>query len=267
MNPVPQNINALDDTKTKVAQLQFNPNGKPILESTPNVYLFQRNGAPSTLTINIVTGVFSISYDLGQDPTVLTGVPSDPDTARDQIKSYIQGAGLLPPDIEKGIVTHSFLKANGTNLIPAESLSEANLIKINIFRKNYGPKDDIPSVTPKFPQANVWFIVGNNPRLVIAGEYHYYPINTDKSGTYPLKKSEESFNDLKSKKGFIVSLGDNPSGNITIRKIYLAYYDAGQYAQYYQPVTVFEGDNSFLAYVPAVQDKYYGADPLSESGK
>jgi hypothetical protein len=44
----------------------------------------------------------------------------------------------------------------------------------------------------------------------------------------------------------------------TVRKIYLAYYDAGVYTEFYQPVFVFEGDKDFVGYVPAVTTDYYG---------
>jgi len=40
--------------------------------------------------------------------------------------------------------------------------------------------------------------------------------------------------------------------------VYLAYYDAGVPTDYYQPIIVFEGDQDFLAYVPAIASEYYG---------
>ncbi len=267
MPPIPQNINALSDAKLKAQNLGFDPNGRPILESTPNVYLFQKRGTPSTLTMNIITGVFSISYDVGQDPSILTGVPSDPDKSSQDVTSFLKSANLLEKDIEEGKTTHQFFKAVGKDIVPADSLSDANLIKINIFRKNYGTKGDMGSVTPKMPEANVWFMMGESTRDIVTAEYHYYPIDVSKSGTYPLLKSEEAWENLKNKKGFISNLGNNPDGNITVRKIYLAYYDAGLYQQFYQPVAVFEGDNDFIAFVPAVKENFYGADPDASQNK
>ncbi len=267
MPPIPQNINALSDAKQKAEDLGFDPNGRPVLESTPNVYLFQKRGTPSTLTMNIITGVFSMSYDVGQDPSILTGVPLDPDKSGEQATSFLNSAKLLDKDLEKGKITHQFFKAAGKDIVPADSLSDANLIKINIFRKNYGANGEIGSVTPKMPEANVWFMMGEGARQIVTAEYHFYPIDSSKSGTYPLLKSEEAWDNLKNKKGFISNLGTNPDGNITVRKIYLAYYDAGLYQQYYQPVVVFEGDNDFIAFVPAVKENYYGADPEASQNK
>ena len=260
MPAIPQNINALDDAKNNAQRLDFLPSGRPILESTPNIYVFQKRGAPATLTMNIITGIFSIFYDIAQDPTVLTGAPIDPERGSEQINTYLSGAGLLPEDLAKGRKSTQFFKNEGNVFVEVDSLSEANFTKINVFRKNYGLKEDIISVTPEMPEANVWFLVGSNIRQVVRAEYHYYPIDASKNGTYPLKTSEQAWEDLKSNKGFIVNSSKLSGNEVTVRKISLAYYDAGQFQEYYQPVVVFEGDNDFLAYVPAVTEDFYGAE-------
>ena len=41
-------------------------------------------------------------------------------------------------------------------------------------------------------------------------------------------------------------------GTATVRTVTLAYYDSLDPQNYLQPVFVFEGDDGFLAYVPAV---------------
>jgi hypothetical protein len=104
------------------------------------------------------------------------------------------------------------------------------------------------------PDANVWFILAGG-KQILAAEYHYYPVEETKSGTYPTKTADTAWEELKDGKGYVVNLGDN-SEKVAIRKVYLAYYDAGQYVSHYQPVVVFEGDNNFFAYVPAVQNYY-----------
>jgi len=91
---------------------------------------------------------------------------------------------------------------------------------------------------------------------VVAAEYHHFALDENKNGIYPIKTSEEAWEELKSGKGYIADLGDNSKGTITIRKVYLAYYDPGQYTEYFQPVVVFEGDNNFVAYIPAVINEY-----------
>jgi hypothetical protein len=211
--------------------------------------------------MNIITGLFSISYNINENPSVLNGIPPSSDSASNQVQSFLRGGKFLTKDLQKGVSTTEYLKTEGGKFIPAVSLSDAQLTKVNLFRKPYGANEEVNAVTPEMPQANIWFIIaGGSGKPIIAGEYHYFAIDDTKSATYPLKTSDVAWEELKSGKTFIANSGDNPSGDITIRKVYLAYYDAGQYAEYYQPVVVFEGDNDFYAFVPAITDEYYGKE-------
>ena len=47
---------------------------------------------------------------------------------------------------------------------------------------------------------------------------------------------------------------------ITVRNIYLAYYDSISPQTYLQPVFVFEGDGGFIAYVPAINPEFIESD-------
>ena len=131
-----------------------------------------------------------------------------------------------------------------------------------MYREPYGPQNDtLPSVTLDPDESNVWFMLtgGGTNQKIIAGEYHHFPIDKEKQSTYPIKTAQQAWNDLQAGKGFIASLGENEDNTIKIRNVYLAYFDPAQYAQFYQPVAVFEGDNGFVAYVPAVTNEFYGA--------
>lgn len=255
------NIKTLDEAKTSAKGLGFNPDGKQLYETIPNVYIFSKNNAPSDLTMNIITGLFSVSYNINENPSVLSGIPPSSESAINQIKGFLKGGKSLTEDLQNGVSTTEYLKTESGKFISAVSLSDAQLTKVNLFRKPYGVNGDINAVTPEMPQANVWFIIaGGQGKPVITGEYHYFPIDNGKSGTYPIKTSDIAWEELKAGKAFLANTGDNPDGNIVIRKVYLAYYDAGQYAEYYQPVVVFEGDNNFYAYAPAVTDEFYGKE-------
>ena len=92
----------------------------------------------------------------------------------------------------------------------------------------------------------------------MAGENLYFPVDKAKFATYPLKSSSQAFEELKNSQAYIASIGQNLGGLVSIRKVYLAYYDAGFPVDFYQPIIVFEGDKNFMAYVPAVISDYYG---------
>lgn len=251
--PVQTQLN-LELAKDKATNLGFIPDGQQISQT---LYHFLHQRVPSTLAMNIINGIFSISYDLSIDSSPLEKRPPAPEIAASQIRSYLSSANLLPEDLS-GPTTHQFLKIEEGSFANALSLSEADLVKVYLFRKSY---DDLSSLTPDPNQANTWFMVSGSrerDKQMIASEFHYFPIDEDKSATYPIKLSEAAWEELKAGNAYIASQGVDNESNITIRRVYLAYYDAGVSAEFYQPIIVFEGDRGFTAYVPAITSDYYG---------
>jgi len=256
--PEPQsNLQGLEAAKQKAQSLGFSQDGKLSIDKVPNIYRFDKIGKPSHLTMNIITGVFSISYDIASDPTVLGQQPPAPTLAVSQAQGYINRAGEDEEELS-GPTTTEFLKAEKGAFVPASSLSEADVTKVNIFRKNYGPKGEYPAMTPEMPEANVWMMLSGRTNDVLAAEFHYFPVDATKNGTYSIKNAQQAWDQLKEGKGYIANPGKRSTTEVIIRKVYLAYYDAGQYTPYYQPVVVFEGDGGFFGYVPAVVDDFYG---------
>ncbi|CAN5311020.1 hypothetical protein BH10PAT1_BH10PAT1_4760 [soil metagenome] len=244
---------SLDNTKQKASSLGFSGTAN---QQTPTLYQFNSTNGLSSLTINIVTGTFSIGYKLNEDSSPLDGQPPTAATAADSAKGFMSSAGVLPDDLT-GAVTPEYLKIQNKQLVSAISLSEANFTKVNFFRRDY---DKIPAKTPKPDQANVWFVLGggqNQGKQVIGAQYWYYPIDITQFATYPLKTADVAFKELQAGKGYIANIGDNTNGKITITNVYLGYYDPGIQTQFYQPIIVFEGSNNFVAYVPAVTSTYY----------
>ncbi|SRR5258708_830325 len=244
---------ALDNAKTKATSLGYSSSPT---QTTPTLYKFTGQSSSSSLEVNIVTGTFSIGFNLNSDNSPLTGQPPTPEDAATEARGFLSQANILPDDLT-GPTTQEYLKVQDKRLVSAISLSEANLTKINLFRKDY---DKLPSLTSNPNQANVWFILSGaqeQNKKVIGAQYYYYPIDETQFATYPLRSSTQALKDLQSGKGYIANLGSNDNGNIVIRRIYLGYYDAGAPTQFYQPIVVFEGDNGFVAYIPAVTSAYY----------
>jgi hypothetical protein len=248
---------SLDEAKTKASNLGYDPDG---IEVTQTVYSFKKENVPSELRISIVTGVFSVSYNLTQDPKPLEKRPFAPEVSASKARSFLSSADLFAKDLTGPTVPEP-VKLQEQKIIGAASLSEANFVKVNFFRKSY---DDLPSVTPDVSESNVWLIISGDQdrdKQIMACEYHYFPVDETQSATYPIKTAEAAFEELKAQKGFIATIGsleNVENKNITIRRVYLGYYDAGVPTDFFQPVVVFEGDNNFVAYVPAVTADYYG---------
>ncbi len=246
-------LNSVDVAKSRARNLGFKSD--PI-EISQTVYRFDHPTDPSSLTMNIVWETFSIAYDLASDPSPIQKNPPHPEAAVNQVNTLLRNANSLPADLT-GPTPHEFLKVESQKLVQAISLSEADLIKVNLYRKNFGSEDNpIPVVTKDPNEANVWFIISGTGQI-IAGEFHYYPIDEEKVHTYPIKTAAQALEDLKAGRAYIASLGLNQDGAVIVRDIYLAYYDPDINSEFFQPVIVFKGDDNFLAYVPAVTDQYY----------
>ena len=249
------NLLSLDYARENAARLGFNQEAQQMSDS---LYKFNHKTTVATLEYDIITGSFSVSFDLNADPSPLSIKPLQPEIASATIRSFLSAAGLLPDDL-KGLVKHQFLKTQAGKLVPALSLSDSNLVRVDLFRSNY---NDLPIVTSSPNESNVWFTVSglrDRGKDIIAGEYHYFAVDESLNATYPLKTGDAAWQEFQSGNYYPASLGSTIDGeNIKIRKIYLAYYDAGIYTEFLQPVYVFEGDKNFVGYVPAVTTDYYG---------
>lgn len=251
------NLLSLETAKTKAEALGFNPNSQQVSQTT---YKFPNQRAPSSLEFNIVSGAFSISYDLNSDPSPLNQRSPFAEIAAANARSFLSSANILPADLT-GPTTHEFLKIQDGKFVTALSQSEAKLIKINLFRKAY---DNLPCLTQNARDANIWFLVSgltDKAKQIVAAEYHYFPVDETQFATYPTKTSEIAWSEFSSGKGYFAKTGNHhESDNIKIRKIYLAYYDPGETFDFLEPVIVFdEGtEDGFLGYLPAVTADYYG---------
>lgn len=245
---------ALDVSKEKAKAMGFTSD--PIAESD-TIYKFTNPNYPSMIEINIVTGTFSISYDLSADRSPITLKPPVAEVAAAEFRSELSSATILPEDLT-GPTTHAFYKLSSGKLATALSLSESDVVKVNLFRKDY---DNLPSMTANPNEANVWAIVSGSAtreQQIIAAEFHYYPVDETQFSTYPIKTPQVAFTEFQSGSAFIADLGLNKDGDsVKIRRIYLAYFDPESESDFFQPIYVFEGDNGFTAYLPAITSNYY----------
>jgi hypothetical protein len=91
-------------------------------------------------------------------------------------------------------------------------------------------------------------------KKIVEVNYTYANVDTELYSTYPIKTTEQAWNDLKS--GNYWPASDVSGNDVAIKNIYLAYFEPVSLTNYLEPIYVFEGDQNFVAYVPAVTDKY-----------
>ncbi len=248
------NLLGLNTAQDFASGFDFDPT--PVQE-TKNIYRFNDAKLPlRRLRYDIVSNNFIIRYGYEQDPSVFNGknLPLPDDGTREAI-NLLQSHNLYQTDLAGGTNQILFLRLNGTQLIGTTSLSQADAERIDFFRK---PIEDTQVLTPYADEAPVSIIYSGSTdtkKRIIQFAYTFWPIDYQTTATYALKTSNQAWEELQSGNGYIVRYPT--SGNVAvIRNVYLAYYDSFDPQTYLQPIFVFDGDNGFRAYVPAVSSSW-----------
>jgi len=227
--------------------------GAPIQE-TKNVYRFED---PSTILrqmrYDIISKNFIIRYLFEQDTSIFTerNIPLSSEAIEDS-KNFLQNYGLLPEDFVDGDIKVQYLRFVGDKLVTTTSHSQADSIRIDFFRNRM---NNVPVFTPNPDEGLINFIYSGstiNKKRVLQIAYTYWPVDFGTTGTYEVKTSSTAWQELQNGNGYIARSPKNGITNVTVRRVYLGYYDSIEPQTYIQPVFVFEGDDGFLAYVPAI---------------
>ncbi len=250
MPKTPANLLALTKTEDFAKRLELNPT--PIQE-TKNIYRFDDPELPlRKLRFDIVSNNFILRYGFEQDTGLFLekNLPLEP-AARAEATSLLQTYDLYPDDLALGVSKVSFLKLSAGKLMPTTSLSQADAVRVDFFRK---PVGNSPILTPFPTEGQVAIIYSgstNSKKHMLQWAYTFWPIDYGTIGTYGLKTTSQAWQELQSGGGYIARY---PTGgtNVIVRNIYIGYYDSFEPQTYLQPIFVFEGDGGFLGFVPAV---------------
>lgn len=248
------NLLAIGGAQEFAGRLQFDPT--PIQESK-NIYRFNDREFPlRRMRYDIVSGNFILRYAFEQDPSIFTekNFPS-PEAIQVEATNLLQQYDLIKEDFARGATNVTFLRLNGVELTPTSSLSQADSVRVDFFRAAIG---DMKLFTPNPSEAPVSVIYSGaaaNKKHILELAYTYWPIDLTISATYGLITSSQAWENLQAGGGYIARYPT--SGNIAVvRSVTLGYYDSYDPQTYLQPIFVFEGDNGFLAYVPAVSSPW-----------
>jgi hypothetical protein len=244
------NLLSLERANQKASSMGFS--GKPEAIDKSHYRWTNLIPMPVVLSMNINNGVFDINYPYQNDQQLLnaTSLPNS-DQAAQEAKGFLSSGGSLTPDLASGSAEFILYRYDPPNLVPAVSLSEADFVRVNFFRTPLDGLEVLPD-DPKLSLITFLFSGSTGSKRMVEIKYNYHQIDRENFGTYPLKGGQQAWAELQNGKGHIAHLGQNTDGNITIRKIYLAYYEAVDPQTYIQPIYVFEGDRDFFAYVPAI---------------
>ena len=137
----------------------------------------------------------------------------------------------------------------------AESLSEADFVKVDLFRAELEP--GFENITSAADKGVIQVIVSgsrNQGERVVQVQYDYFPVDTSRVETYPIKTGVMAWDELVNGGGYIIS--SKKEGVETIRSATLGYFDSYEPQNFLQPVYIFEGDDGFKAVVHAVESTW-----------
>ncbi len=212
-----------------------------------------------TFDLDIVNQNLQLTYDYQKDPSIFSAgqIPTT-ENAIVEVKSFLSTNNLVDSSILSTTSKATLLKFDGNNLITVRSLGDANAIRVDFYRPDI---DGYKLLPPGFNKSYIYVLMSPSPdqkKRFSKISYTLWPIALDNFGTYPLRASSDAWSQLTSGQGIIANMGNNTKDKqIVIRNIYLAYYDSGEAENYLQPVFVFEGDNDFAAYVPAIDPSWF----------
>lgn len=248
----------------------------------------QQEGLQKKILLNIIHFDFSMTSNYLADQTVLSGQFLSNETAAvDATKTFLTAMGIFPSDIDldrtknpdTGLHFLTFPQLYGIqngSLVRATSLSKAQLIRVDLYQNNLGyeiltgaqgdphmikkSSFSLPILYAHPPYSTMTFWVGSGTQAptIVAADFFHQMIATPSASqlaTYPIKTTQEAYNDLKNGKGYIASFTGTDS-QIAIDTIYMGYYAGDNVQPYLMPIFVFEGNNGkFFAYVSAIQNR------------
>ncbi len=242
----------LDRIKARARVLGLVNEAEKINEQT---YKFGHPSLPATLTVDVIYNVYNYKYDWTLDQSLYTGqqIPNN-EQAFGEAKNFWQGLGLLATDLAEGKAKYSYFAAQPPEMVPVSSLSEANFVRVDIFRAD---KDGMAIVAASGDKSSVDVTFSGSTdrtKRVVEANYIYSKIVENDFATYPLKTAEQAWNELQQGGGYVAKKAG--AGQAVVRKIALAYFESDTPQEFLQPVFVFEGDGGFTAYVAALSPEY-----------
>ncbi len=265
-------------TATESARVYFLPPSVPKFGYRENVFLMAQNIGIDTqtanyrlvdtqasfttdrqkLTVDIGNFNFNYQYEFEKEPELFDTYASPiAQEAEIDAVGFLQSVGRYPEELATAEVEtiYFFFDPQQKNLKQVQKNNEANLVEVDYFR----PKiDGFPTVTTKFPNSHnhvLAYFADDLEFRVLNARIDFYEKSNEQVGIYPLKSGKEAYENLRQGKAQVIK---NPGQQkkVTIKKMFLAYFDPDTYQEYLQPVYVFIGEDDFVAFVPAVKDEF-----------
>lgn len=209
------------------------------------------------LAIDITNNNFRFELSFNRYPKLFeeTTIPSRSEIENKTI-DFLKTVGRYPEELAKGKTNIVYLLYDPVeqSMTPVQRSVDANAVEIDFYRPDI---DNFSTVSPSyFNSQNFMVLVFKQDTMtVLRAQIAFFEKSEEQIGVYPLKTGEMAFEELKNGQGIVVSPSKTKK-DISIKKMFTAYYDSDIYQQYLQPVYVFLGEDDFVSYIPAVLNKY-----------
>ena len=200
------------------------------------------------LTVERLTGNFTLESDWANNAQVIGGRPASVAQAQQQAETFLRGLGIDTAQLAPERIEKRNLRIDGGALTPTAALASANLVEVNFSRSDI---DGLPVIWPKLEKSKVSVLVSQ--RGVEEATFEVLPLEKFKFASYPLKGAVRAFEDLKGGKGVFNNVGEK---EIVIVDVSLGYVETGSGSRFLQPFYFFKGLEKFIAYVPAVDERW-----------
>lgn len=216
-------------------------------------------------------GNFRVFYDYNYDLNLFAQKSFTNQAAiLNEATAFFTNLGLLTSDLSLGNQDMVYFKLDIDRLETTSSLAEADAVAVSFNKapvvsyKNIETKevnDSYPIISADWKQGLVSVLFSGNTdpiKKVLEAKYYYTYVDFENWATYPTISLAAAYEDLKQGKAYVASLPVRNSKEISIRKVYLGYFDSGESQSYLQPVAVFSDEKGFVAYVPVISPDLTG---------
>lgn len=231
--------------KNKALRLRFNP--EPIKIDGSIMEFASSDRVQKSLKGDTLTQRFILSFKI--EPTLIVTKPRSVEGAQEVSHGFFGGMGLnrIQYPADKNIVKK--LRFENNKIVEADSLSSAEMIEVDYYLTDF---DKMPVVFINKGSSPVFALVANGE--VVYAKKESPDIELFRFATYPLKGISQAWEELKAGKGYFNS--ENSSSTINVKDVKLGYVIGFRNNEYIQPAYLFLGEGDFIAFVPAVSDKW-----------
>jgi len=217
--------------------------------------------AKRRLSIDITNFNYDYEYLYATDEAFFQNIAiPDENQIQQAATDFLKEVGRYPEELAMGKnhILYFNLDTENNRLYATERPQEANVVEVDFYRPDVdAASSPIPVVPPSYfnSQNHVVMVFSESGVKVLRAKIAFFEKSTTQIGVYPLKTGDTAWVELKAGKGTIVA-NDTVGSSITVKKMFLGYFDPDTYQPYLEPVYVFLGDNNYVGYVPAVSNAY-----------